>query len=56
MRLAFVLTSKQADAHTQASTEVTFPSESVRAGALSLIRKDRAHASLRDLDDHLEDA
>ncbi|TXT10583.1 hypothetical protein VHUM_02088 [Vanrija humicola] len=40
----------------QASTDVTFPPETVRAGALTLIRRDRAHASLRDLDDHLDDA
>ncbi|KAL1409120.1 hypothetical protein Q8F55_005947 [Vanrija albida] len=39
-----------------ASTDVTYPPEGVRAATLALIRKDGLHASLRDLDDHLEDA
>lgn len=36
--------------------KVTWPETSVRAGALRLVREERAHTTVRDLDDHLDDA
>ncbi|CAK9779620.1 hypothetical protein CC85DRAFT_288964 [Cutaneotrichosporon oleaginosum] len=39
-----------------ADASVAWPSESVRAGALELVRKDGVQLQLRDLDDHLDDS